>query len=653
VNCPHRKYHLLIGGLSPKGGCFFVWAEFKRNSDFFVEFGITILLEADMTEIQATKMNVHNLLTMPANRSQRGLAFLIGAIVCLISLLSALFAKVQLSELQAYQPAIYSTVICFELITAYVLYSQFRINRSPSVLVLASGYLYSGIMSLMYLLTFPGIFSPSGLFHASTQTAPWIYLFWHIGFPLMIFLYMLFESIWKDVQLSLLTARYASALAVSAVVLVACALTFLTTHFHDVLPVVLSMGHLTPLFIYGLGLPIVMISLIALALFYRKTRGSTVTAAWLCVALLASLLDVAIVLCGGGRFSIGWYVAKWNTFVCANAVLAGMIYEFTKMYVTMSVLYQKVTESESKYKELLGESQLAERKIAKQNEIIERMLESSHEAIVMCDTDGNVVFANRRFEQLFERPLVSGQKLADYCVRMKAAQGSLADIIAGYFERRLKPFRERVSSVTSKEKTRYYECYVSPISDEADGTIHGHLFGFHDRTDEVRMVYYDELTGLPNRRYLGEQLMEALERVKNRIATFSVFFMDLDGFKKVNDTLGHEMGDRLLQEVAGILQMCVGNRGVCARWAGDEFIVLLEAIENKMQVEEIAQSIILAIQELDEIDGMEIRVTASIGVAIYPNDGTEGKTLLQHADQAMYEAKMRGKNNCCFFSSVS
>ncbi|MBW5448836.1 diguanylate cyclase [Cohnella sp. CFH 77786] len=606
-----------------------------------------------MNESQASTIAVHSLISLPANRSQRRFAFLIGVIVCLVSLISAPFARVALPAMQAYQPAIFSTIVCFELITAYVLYSQFRINRSPSVLALASGYLFSGGMSLMYVLTFPGIFSPTGLFHAGLQTAPWIYLFWHMGLPVTISLYMFLDDKYKDVQLSPRKAWQASVLSSSAVVLVMAGLTYFTTRGHDGLPIVLVNGRLTPLFLYGFGTPIVLASLIVGVLYYRRTRGRTVTAAWLCVALLASMLDVVIILCGGGRYSVGWYVAKWNSFVCANAVLAGMIYEFTKLYLSMTVLYRKVTESENKYKELFGASQLAERKIAKQNEIIERMLESTHEAIVMCDADGRVVFANRRFELLFERPLLSGQKLADYCARMKSAHGTLAEIIEGYFAGRIRPFRERISVVTSKEKTRFYECYVSPISDEADGTLHGHLFGFHDRTDEVRMVYYDELTGLPNRRYLGERLMEAMERAKDGIATFSVFFMDLDGFKKVNDTLGHEMGDRLLQEVADILQSCVSDRGVCARWAGDEFIVLLEVIDHQEQLEEIARTIIQAIQELREIDGMEVRVTASIGVAIYPNDGSEGKTLIQHADQAMYEAKMRGKNNCCFYSSVS
>jgi diguanylate cyclase (GGDEF)-like protein/PAS domain S-box-containing protein len=605
-----------------------------------------------MREVQASDYAVHDLSTMLANRSQRVLALIVGAAVCIISLLLVPFTRVQLSEMQAYQPAMFSAVICFELITAYVLYSQFRVNRTPSVLMLAAGYLFSAGMVSMYLLTFPGIFSPSGLFHAGLQTAPWMYLFWHMGLPLAIFFYMLFETKYKGMQLSPRMASHATVLTLSVTVLLIGGLSLLTTKFHEWMPVLLVKGRLTPLFNYGFGLPIVIVSLIVLALFYRMTKGRTVTAAWLCVALLASLLDVLIILCGGGRFSIGWYLAKWNTFVCANAVLAGMIYEFTKMYLKLTVLYRKVTDSENEYKALFRESQLAERKIAKQNEIIERMLESSHEAIVMCDADGRVVFANRRFEQLFERPLLSGQQLADYCERMMAAHGSLAGMIELYFEGRQKPFRERISIVTSKEKTRYYECYVSPISDELSGMLHGHLFGFHDRTDEVRMVYYDELTGLPNRRYLGERLTEALERSKDGMSTFSVFFMDLDGFKKVNDTLGHELGDRLLQEVADILTSCIGNRGVCARWAGDEFIVLLERIERKEQVEEIARQIIQTIHDLREVDGLGVHVTASIGIAIYPKDGSEGKALLQHADQAMYEAKIRGKNNCRFYSPL-
>ncbi|MFD2615302.1 diguanylate cyclase domain-containing protein [Paenibacillus gansuensis] len=583
-----------------------------------------------MNYLQEPIVKVDNLLTLQTNRSQRRFALMIGVILSLISMLSAPFARVQLLELQAYQPAIFSTVICFELITAYVLYSQFQVSRSPSVLFLFAGYLFSGGMSFMYLLTFPGLIVPGGMFHASPQTAPWLYLLWHMGFAVSIGLFLFMETKYKHVQLTSDQARKISLCTLAAVIAVVSGFTFITTYWQEWLPILLIKGKLTPLFIYGFGLFVVVTTLITLVWLYRMTRGSTVMSSWLCVALLASMLDVAVILYGGGRFSVGWYVAKWNTFVCANIVLSGMIYEFSKMYLNMTTLYQKNSE---------------------QNKIIEKMLESSQEAIVMCNQDGQVVFANRRFEQMFDRPLISGQQLADYCKKMKSSYGTLGELIQGYLEHRKPPFRERVTIVTSKWETRYYECYVNPIEKEEGGLLHGHLFAFGDRTDEERRANYDELTGLPNRRFLGERLLKTMERVKNKTGTFSVFFMDLDGFKQVNDKLGHTMGDRLLQEVAVILQMCVEDRGLCARWAGDEFIVLLEEIENNEQLAEVANRIILSIQELRFIDGFEINVTASIGVAIYPEDGSEGKMLLQHADQAMYEAKLRGKNRCCFYSA--
>ncbi|WP_308638790.1 diguanylate cyclase domain-containing protein [Paenibacillus silvisoli] len=584
-----------------------------------------------MSQPQVPNIKVDNLLTLQASRSQRRFALVIGAMIALISLVSVPFARVQLSELQAYQPAILSTVICFELITAYVLYSQFQISRSPSVLFLFAGYLYSGAMSIMYLLTFPGLIVPGGMFHAGLQTAPWLYVLWHLGFPVSIGLYMLVETKYKSVQLSIGRAKHVSILTVAAVIAIVGAFAFVTTSYQEWLPILLVKGQLTPLFIYGAGLFTVIVSLVTWVGF-RMTRGSTVMTSWLCIALLASLLDVVVILCGGGRFSLGWYVAKWNTFVCANIVLGGMIYEFTKMYLSMTELYRKNSE---------------------QNKIIERMLESSREAIVMCDVDGSVIFANRRFEQMFERPLINGQQLADYCMGMKASYGTLGDRIKAYLEQQKATFRERVTLMTSKWEVRHYECYVNPIADEESGMLHGYLFAFGDRTDEERMANYDELTGLQNRRFLGERLLDAMERAKDKTGLFSVFFMDLDGFKKVNDTLGHEMGDRLLQEVASLLRICVEDRGMCARWAGDEFIVLLENIESNEQLTEIADRIIQAIQEMREIDGIEVSVTASIGVAIYPQDGMEGKMLLHHADQAMYEAKMKGKNTCCFYNALA
>ncbi|WP_261305530.1 MASE4 domain-containing protein [Paenibacillus andongensis] len=446
--------------------------------------------EVSMNQEQALPGAIYNLVTMQSNPSQRRFAFMIGAIVTLISLLSVPFVRIQLVELQAYQPAIFSTIICFELITAYVIYSQFKINRSPAVLVLFAAYLFSGGMNLVYILTFPRVFTESGLFHAGTQTSVWLYVFLHAGFPLAIALYMMMESKFVNVHYSALKAKRLGLYTLIGVVLLITGLTYITTHFKNQLPIVLYQGKLTPLFIYGLGLPIVFITLLTLIVYYKRTKASTVTSTWLCVAILASMLDVAIILCGGGRFSVGWYVARWNSFVCANIVLAGMIYEFTKMYLSMTELFQQVKESKNKYKVLLGESQQAERKISEQSDIIERMLESSHEAIIMCDTEGRVIFTNRRVEHFFERPLESGERLSSYCLGMKTSDTAFGEIIDAYFGQTIPPFRKRIARLTSIGETRHYECYVNPISGEMEGTFRGHLVGFRDRTEEERI---DEL----------------------------------------------------------------------------------------------------------------------------------------------------------------
>jgi PAS domain S-box-containing protein len=429
----------------------------------------------------------YNLLTLPTNPSQRRFAFLIGAILLTLSIAAIPYTKVQLPEFQAYQPALFSTVISFELITAYVFFTQFWLERSPAILVLVAGYLYSCGMSLMYLLTFPNTFTPTGLFHAGTQTAPWLYLLWHGGFPLSILLYLAVDVKFGTKPLSVQVARRLSIAVPAAVCGLIVGFAYATTALHDHLPILLNQGKLTPLFLYGLATPIIVISLAALVLYYVVTRGRTVTSVWLCVAILASALDVTIILLGGKRFSLGWYVSRWNTFISANIVLAGMIYEFTKMYNKMAILYRKVTDSEHQFKELLLESQASERKIAEQSRIIEQMLESSREAIVLCGEDGRVIFANRRLEQFFGRASIPGESFADYCSDMMLTRGLLTERLEEYWAGRAEPFYERMRFVTDEGETRHFECYVIPVAAETEGKPSGHLVGFRDRTDEEKL----------------------------------------------------------------------------------------------------------------------------------------------------------------------
>ena len=164
------------------------------------------------------------------------------------------------------------------------------------------------------------------------------------------------------------------------------------------------------------------------------------------------------------------------------------------------------------------------------------------------------------------------------------------------------------------------------------------------------LAYHDGLTGLPNRgmfsKLLGHSISEA-HRYERRLA---VAFLDLDRFKQINDTLGHEAGDLLLKEVAIRLKGCVRDSDTVARLGGDEFVVLLPNLEDEKYAAVVAQKILSATAKPYMLMGQEFRVTASVGISTYPQDGLDEQTLTKNADIAMYQAKAEGKNTFQFYS---
>ncbi len=165
------------------------------------------------------------------------------------------------------------------------------------------------------------------------------------------------------------------------------------------------------------------------------------------------------------------------------------------------------------------------------------------------------------------------------------------------------------------------------------------------------LATHDELTGLPNRTLFGELLHRAIEAAKGSERRCAVLFIDLDRFKIVNDSLGHEAGDLLLKEVAARLRQCVRGSDVVGRLGGDEFVVLLERIQSIDSAAETARRVLSSLHTPVRILGHECRVTGSVGIATYPNDARDAATLMKHADMAMYRAKEEGKNTYQFFSA--
>lgn len=157
------------------------------------------------------------------------------------------------------------------------------------------------------------------------------------------------------------------------------------------------------------------------------------------------------------------------------------------------------------------------------------------------------------------------------------------------------------------------------------------------------MAQFDALTGLPNRYLLHDRMVGALARAERSAGRLSLLFLDLDRFKLVNDTLGHTAGDRLLQEVARRLRDCVRDTDTVARIGGDEFVVLLESIQDPAHALQVADKIRMALQQQLNIGPHTLQITPSIGVAHYPEDGVTTDQLLGQADEAMYAAKRAGR----------
>jgi diguanylate cyclase (GGDEF)-like protein len=170
---------------------------------------------------------------------------------------------------------------------------------------------------------------------------------------------------------------------------------------------------------------------------------------------------------------------------------------------------------------------------------------------------------------------------------------------------------------------------------------------------EVRVNYlarHDALTGIPNRQYLRDQLAHATTRALRGHRTMALLLLDLDRFKTVNETLGHEAGDMLLRAVVQRLSGSVREGDLIARLGGDEFAVLLEDIEGPLEVEAVASNIGAAFQDPFDVGGRQVSVTASVGITVCPADGTDPVALLNNADIAMYRAKEQGRNAFKFFA---
>jgi diguanylate cyclase (GGDEF)-like protein/PAS domain S-box-containing protein len=338
------------------------------------------------------------------------------------------------------------------------------------------------------------------------------------------------------------------------------------------------------------------------------------------------------------------------------------------------------------YKDLLGASEIS-RNIATRKESDAKyrgLLEAAPDAMVVVNQDGEIVLLNVQAEKQFgyRRDELVGQKVTNIIPEgfaerliadaLRSAEDALAQQIGAGIElyglrknRSTFPIEIMLSPLESAEgilvtaairnitTRKKAEALLVQKVEELYRSNEELMESAHvARTMTQQMTHlaeHDSLTGLPNRLLLNDRLGQSVKLAQRNMCQVAVLFLDLDGFKHINDSLGHAIGDKLLQSIAARLTDCLRAPDTISRLGGDEFVVLLPEVRQPEDAAITARRLLQALAESHSIGGHDLHVTTSIGVSVYPDDGLNAETLIKNADTAMYQAKDNGHHSFQFF----
>jgi diguanylate cyclase (GGDEF)-like protein/PAS domain S-box-containing protein len=288
---------------------------------------------------------------------------------------------------------------------------------------------------------------------------------------------------------------------------------------------------------------------------------------------------------------------------------------------------------------------------------ISRLIETIPNPVFYKDEQGRYMGCNAAFEHYIgkERDSLIG------CTVYDISPKDLADVYYAADKTLFDNPGTQVyeANVSYADGSRHNVVFYKAAFNKSDGTLGGLVGIILDITDRKQLedkiwheAHYDALTGLPNRRLLQLRLMDELERAQRYQHKLFLLFIDLDGFKMVNDTLGHNIGDQLLVCAADRICQVVRSSDIVARQGGDEFLVILPEMTDAISSGFVASKIIESLKQPYELAGNIVHISATIGIACFPDDAREMETLIRYADQAMYAAKSRGRSCFCLFDNA-
>jgi PAS domain S-box-containing protein len=327
--------------------------------------------------------------TLPATGRDRTIALAVVGVSSVLFACAVPFARVPLTPVPAFIASYQSALVINDLITAVLLFSQFAILRSRALLLLASGYLFTAVAAVVHGLTFPGLFTSSGLLGAGPQTTAWLYMVWHGGFPLLVLGYALLKD--KDGGAKISGSIGGAILwSVVAVCVAMSAIGLVITIGHDALPPLMIEGHYAPA-LFGTTLAVCLLNLAALLVLWFR-RPHSVIDVWLMVVLCAWLFDIALsALLNGARFDLGFYLGRFYGLCAACFVLVVLLLDNIALQAQLSRLLQTMRRQAASDRDRHSERE----------RLFSTVVESSNDAIITKALDGTITGWNRAAENLF------------------------------------------------------------------------------------------------------------------------------------------------------------------------------------------------------------------------------------------------------------
>ncbi len=421
-----------------------------------------------------------------------------------------------------------AVILILDGVTAYLLYGQFRYRRLIFYLPLAGGYLFSALVSIPFMLSFPGLVQESGGLIGGSQSAIWLWHAWHILFPCSVLTAYLLDWRGAGRPLPLHRLRRLTRVSIALVLLLVAGLVLAVTAGHDALPRLIDAGRFPPLsaLFYWAGGAAALLTLAALVMAWARGADHRAIHLWIGVAMAALAADILASLGSYERYTVGWYFGRVQAMLASGVLLFVFLGEIVGLYRRLGSAVQELAEANRSLVSLVKNHQHAKAELADKNTQLERMT----------------------------------------------------------------------------------------------GT--------------------DYLTNMPNRRALESELDDLLRFSHRYGRSFSAIMIDLDHFKRINDTLGHNVGDQVLRRLASLLSNRVRTTDFAGRWGGEEFLVLCTetALPEASELAEILRSLV----EQSDFDLPE-PLTASFGVAEYRRDERR-EDFIARVDQQLYLAKQQGRN---------